>query len=164
MFKSLFGGIRTRLSKKSKDFVELSRLRRKKEQQQDEIDEMMFMLGEEVYKGYKDDFPNGDKITEVCDEIGRLEQKIVELDREIEVQKTKKYVCPKPSCEAIFTPDFDFCKYCGAKLKRLNITEEEASDDIGSIVDEEIGGDIKESEEENSLSSTGENEEEVKVH
>lgn len=150
MAADFFDELSTMFSKKAKEFgdkaesfCEAQKIRSKIHAQEAEIEKVKMTLGEMIYKKYRDGNAVDQDMCLLCDEISKLERKILRYKEEIADLNGQK-VCP--FCMKKIDKEARYCQYCGAIWEEKTtdpepeVSEpEEASEETSEeVVEEQI--------------------------
>lgn len=101
-------------AQRTNDVVELSKLKMESAKLNNEINAMYEKLGRSVYNMKRDEYQNEQLISNLCEEIDGLLEKMSDLADEI-ADKRNVSVCAV--CGAENLKESIYCSKCGAKLK-----------------------------------------------
>lgn len=105
------------LVNKSKELVETSKIKYTINTEENNIEELYKLIGQELYKNFKNDKLHdnklsNDKIYEYFNNIKKIEKKIKKLKKELnEIEDIK--LCS--TCQNTIDKNCTYCSYCGAK-------------------------------------------------
>lgn len=110
-------GIST-VSEKSSYILETARIRGQIARLEDERNELLQILGSNVYHTYKDGALDEQFIAEKCDEISALELEIMKKTAELQELTAQQQTTPvvECTCGAKLQPGVNFCPNCGHRV------------------------------------------------